>query len=275
MIIYNRFYHELSSVGADEVRGVVKIFNLTQKDSFNYNHPLCVLYTIAAGAFLGKIGSSAKKNRGVIGGGSKKKVSNGWSKKGKGNSPGTWSGAWSGPKGGCGSGRVSDTVMPRTLDMREREIANNKNDFQRFQFQFQYIENETLRARFVKCKKYFQDKGIPDGERLIFHGTKPENIDSIIENGLLLSKCVKMAYGQGIYFSEFPEVARKYGDVLVVSRVMLGRPYRGQVKEIPEGFNCKIVERSKGQNAGIILVDQEEQILPTFIVKGNCLKDLM
>ena len=65
------------------------------------------------------------------------------------------------------------------------------------------------------------------------------------------------------------------GDVLVVSRVMLGRPYRGQVKEIPEGFNCKIVERSKGQNAGIILVDQEEQILPTFIVKGNSLKYLM
>ena len=86
-----------------------------------------------------------------------------------------------------------------------------------------------------------------------------------------------MAYGSGLYFSEFPKFALKYGDgaTLVVCRVMLGRPYRDQRKGIPDGFNSKIVEKRKGQNVGIILVDKEEQILPAFIIKGVNLKGLI
>ena len=256
------------SVVADEDRGAVKIFNLAEKDSFNYNHPLDVLYTIAAGAFLGKKRiRPAKKNNGVVDGGSKKKVVDGGSKKGvvvgvnkKGSG-----------KGMSGSGMVNNMVMPRTLDMRERKVTNNQS------IQFQYIENETLRKRFINCKKYFQDQGLPDGERLIFHGTKAKNIDSIIENGMLLSMCRKMAFGYGIYFSEFPQIALKYGAAVVVCRVMLGRPYRDQEKGIPDGFNSKIlVENRWDQNVGyIIVVDKEEQILPAFIIKGENLMDLI
>ena len=84
-----------------------------------------------------------------------------------------------------------------------------------------------------------------------------------------------MAYGYGIYLSEFPQFALKYGTVLVVCRVMLGRPYRDKKKGIPEGFNSKIVEERKGQNGRIILVDKEEQILPAFIIKGVNLKGLI
>ena len=133
----------------------------------------------------------------------------------------------------------------------------------------QYIENETLRSRFINWKKYFQANGVPDGERLIFHGTKPENIDSIIENGLLLSKCRRKSYGHGIYFSEFPEVALRYGPSLVVCRVMPGRQYRRKENGIPEGYNSKIVKKRSGKNVGFIIVDKEDPILPVFIINNG------
>lgn len=262
-----------SSVVADEDRGTVKIFNLTPKDSFNYNHPLDVLYTIVAGAFLGNIRRPANTNKGGDGGSKKEAVDGG-------RGSGTWSGTWSGTKckGGSGSGRLNDMVMPRTLplDMREMKVTNDQRGFE--SVQFQYIENETLRRRFINCQKYFQDKGVPDGERLVFHGTKAENIDSIIENGLLLSMGRIMVHGYGLYFSQFPEIALKYGDgvAMVVCRVMMGRPYRGKEKGIPDGFNSKIVEEKRfGQDGRIILVDKEEQILPAFIIKGVNLKGLI
>ena len=64
-----------------------------------------------------------------------------------------------------------------------------------------YIENEKLREAFESCKSRFLAEGIPNGERLVFHGTSAD-IKSIVKQNLLLSRCTRFAHGHGIYFSE-------------------------------------------------------------------------
>ena len=222
-------------VVADDSRGSVKIFNLTPKNIFTFSHPLDSLFATLAGDFLRNTRIPAqKKTEESVGGGSKK-------------------------------ARGSNTVGTRILDMSLNMSLDRTG--------IQYVENEALRSRFLYWKKYFQAKGIPDGERLVFHGTKAANIDSIIENGLLLSMCRRQSYGPGLYFSDIPQVALSYGPALVVCRVMLGRPYRGREKKerIPDGFNSKIVEKQH-----FIIVGREEQILPAFIIReGASFKDLI
>jgi len=129
-----------------------------------------------------------------------------------------------------------------------------------------YIENENLRGRFNSCKSYFLSRGIPNGERLAFHGTSA-NLDSIIKDNLQLSRCKRFAFGKGIYFSEFPETSQIYGKHLLLFRVMLGNPYHGHELTIPEQFQSKIVRPNQEGKASMIIIDKEEQILPAFIIE--------
>ena len=121
----------------------------------------------------------------------------------------------------------------------------------------------------MDCKKRFQAKGIPDGERLVFHGTKRTNLDSIMEQGLLLSKCKRKLHGHGIYLSEFPDVSQVYGHSLLLVRVMLGRPYQGSELKVPEGFHSKLIHQNSEGNCKMILIENEEQILPAFHIQVN------
>ena len=129
-----------------------------------------------------------------------------------------------------------------------------------------YIENESLRCRFNSCKSYFLSRGIPNGERLVFHGTSA-NIDSIIKNNLKLSHCKRFAHGYGIYFSEFPSISQGYGMHLLLCRVMLGNPYQDSGHKIPEKFQSKIVRPNEVGKANMIVIHNEDQILPAFIVE--------
>jgi hypothetical protein len=129
-----------------------------------------------------------------------------------------------------------------------------------------YIENEDLRGRFNSCKSYFLSRGIPNGERLAFHGTSA-NLDSIIKNNLQLSHGKRFAHGKGIYFSEFPTTCSLYGKHLLLFRVMLGNPYDGHEHTIPEQFQSKIVRPNEEGKANMIIIDKEEQILPAFIIE--------
>ena len=129
-----------------------------------------------------------------------------------------------------------------------------------------YVENEILRERFMNCKKEFQAKGIPADDRLVFHGTNA-SLDSINEEGFLLSKCKRFAHGYGIYFSEFPDVSKVYGGNLLLVRVMLGRPYQGKEHKIPEGFDSKIYNSDVDGNSHMVIIEKEEQILPAFHIQ--------
>ena len=114
----------------------------------------------------------------------------------------------------------------------------------------------------------FQTKGIPVEERLVFHGTNAD-LSSIMEQGLLLSKCKRFANGYGIYFSEFPDISKVYGKNLLLVRVMLGKPYTGDLHKIPEDFNSKLYRPNADGNCNMIIIENEEQILPAFNIKVN------
>ena len=113
----------------------------------------------------------------------------------------------------------------------------------------EYIENDFTTQRFEECKSRF--KGFKEGERevLLFHGTDSTNIESIFNNNfdlgmapanrpkVWLVECPRgwqiqslslqaMAFGRGIYMSEYPAVCLGYGNVLVLCRVLLGRVVR-------------------------------------------------
>ena len=103
-------------------------------------------------------------------------------------------------------------------------------------------------------------------ERLVFHGTNA-NLDSIMDQGLLLSKSKRFAHGFGIYFSEFPDISKVYGKNLLLVRVMLGQPYQGNEHKIPDEFNSKLYRPDSEGNCGMIIIENEEQILPAFNIK--------
>lgn len=211
----------------DEIRGIVKIYNLKPKNDVNYSDPLDILYMSAEGTFLRMLRKAADAYGNVV------------------QVP-----------------RQPGLLVPgtqqynRTVDMRS---ITNRNGIE----SIQYIENETLKERFMDCKKIFQTKGIPVEERLVFHGTNA-NLDSIMDQGFLLSKCKRFAHGYGIYFSEFPDISKVYGKNLLLVRVMLGRAYQGTEHKIPEEFNSKLVRPDTEGNCGMIIIENEEQILPAF-----------
>ena len=215
---------------ADEIRGNVKIFNMKAKNDMNYSNPLDILYSTAESIFLRMMKKSQEKYGNII--------------------------------NVAPQGHHQGVPVQRTLNM-ETMIKRNAISC------IQYIENETLRERFMNCKKRFQAQGIDDKERLVFHGTNTKNLDSIMEYGLLLSKCKRFARGYGIYFSEFPEVSKYYGANLLLVRVMLGRQYQGTQHKIPDGFDSKLVEPNSDGNCWGIIVENEEQILPAFNIKVN------
>jgi len=129
----------------------------------------------------------------------------------------------------------------------------------------EYVENESIRAIFMEKKSKFLANKIPHNERLVFHGTKEGNIDSILMENLRLDKCRNFAHGKGVYFSEFPDISLGYGPGLLLCRAMLGRTYTGS--GMPDGWDSKLVspdDQGKGQ---MVVVPNTEQILPAFIIR--------
>ena len=87
-----------------------------------------------------------------------------------------------------------------------------------------------------------------------------------MDQGLLLSKCKRFAHGYGIYFSEFPDISKVYGKNLLLVRVMLGKAYQGNEHKIPGDFNSKLYQPNSDGNCSMIIIENEEQILPAFII---------
>ena len=219
------------SASADEIRATVKIFKMVPKNDVNYSDPLDILYSMAESTFLRML---------------------------------RWSASFYGNTVTIPQSPTASLIgaAPTVLQMNAITNRNAINCIN-------YIENETLKERFMDCKKRFQAKGIPDGERLVFHGTKRTNLDSIMEQGLLLSKCKRKLHGHGIYLSEFPDVSQVYGHSLLLVRVMLGRPYQGSELKVPEGFHSKLIHQNSEGNCKMILIENEEQILPAFHIQVN------
>jgi len=130
-----------------------------------------------------------------------------------------------------------------------------------------YIEAESLRARFQACKSSFVSRGIPDTERLVFHGTNAD-LDSIIEHNFRLDLCKRSAHGKGFYFSEFLHICKNYGQKILLCRVIVGNSYEGSENQIPPQYQSKVVQIDHDGKAKMIIIDNADQILPAFIIEG-------
>ena len=133
-----------------------------------------------------------------------------------------------------------------------------------------YYENDDLTLRFYLCKEDFERCSIPTEELLLCHGTEPENVQPIMEEGFLLSMCKRFVHGFGIYFADEAERSKCHGgrNSLLLCRVLTGTPYISNVQgeNIPDGFHSKIVSQYTENCVKSIIINKEYQILPAFEV---------
>ena len=94
-------------------------------------------------------------------------------------------------------------------------LINNVTAAQSYLFYFRLVQE------FLRTKARFRESNINAEELYMFHGTKENNINLILEENFRLDKAVGQVYGAGIYFSEFPSVSCSYG-TLILCRVLPG-----------------------------------------------------
>ena len=117
------------------------------------------------------------------------------------------------------------------------------------------VVNKVLQQKFEDKKEELSNQGYGDC-LLLFHGTPQQNIQPILRNNFDLSiKTNGRAYGDGVYFSECPEVSLGYSrdqKSLILCKVL-------------PGTNCKEVKRGD-KRCWAIVVPDVNQILPRYII---------
>ena len=93
---------------------------------------------------------------------------------------------------------------------------------------YSYEMYDTYRNHFLENSREFKEK-------LLFHGTSKENINSILQNGLTLTNNVKhgKVHGNGVYFTDDIDFAMKYPKTLVKDRCVV--VFKVAVNNIIEG----------------------------------------
>jgi hypothetical protein len=75
-----------------------------------------------------------------------------------------------------------------------------------------YIKENTNEALIERYKEY-QDQNIGCTEYTLFHGTRPENIQNIVESGFISDYNKRSALGFGTYFAKLANYSKAYMDV--------------------------------------------------------------
>ncbi len=118
-------------------------------------------------------------------------------------------------------------LTPRGTFTQDMDIKNIES--------IDYVWNERLEQKFeMKRMRLLQD-GHPAEEMLLFHGTRAQNVQSIIRNNFDTALSRRQAYGPGIYFSEVPAMSFGYGEALILCRVLTGRVQKG--RKVPAQFD--------------------------------------
>ena len=91
-----------------------------------------------------------------------------------------------------------------------------------------YIYNPEILDSFEATKERFELENIPTDEKRLFHGTHQNCTISIISGNFdveaaPIGRSKAMAYGRGIYFSDFPSFSYQYGTTLLMCRVLPGK----------------------------------------------------
>ena len=136
------------------------------------------------------------------------------------------------------------------------------------------VMDRVLKTRFEAAKQQFKRLGIPNKEILAYHGTDKRNIGSILRNNLRVKYARRQRYGKGNYFSEFPAISLKYGDGLLLCRILPGKEYIDNSNcDIPQGYNSKkVLLRQPSETEAVdasgemIIIENSDQILPFFVI---------
>jgi len=146
-----------------------------------------------------------------------------------------------------------------------RMMSNGKN----YEIKsIEIVKNDKLEKKFNAKKQEFKELGIDDKPLLIFHGTPVKNIEAILRHNFDLSKVSNgRKFGDGVYFSEKPEVSVRYTRdwkpnlSLILCLVLKGT----NSKEVTSsGTSVDTEEMSKG--AWAIVVPDTDQILPKYVI---------
>ena len=145
-----------------------------------------------------------------------------------------------------------------------------------------FIVHPKLIKEYDVQKENFQNEKIDINEKLLFHGTHATNVNKILADNFKLdvdpvSRKKLNMYGQGIYFSDFPAQSLKYGEALLLCKVLLGKEEVIQLGCKPttneeyfqKNYNSrKMVDRidRKDVPAKIYMVPKSHQILPCYII---------
>jgi len=135
-------------------------------------------------------------------------------------------------------------------------LRMNANTNQNYEIKsIDIVINKVLQQKFEDKKEELSNQGYGDC-LLLFHGTPQQNIQPILRNNFDLSiKTNGRAYGDGVYFSECPEVSLGYSrdqKSLILCKVLPGN-------------NCKEVKRGD-KRCWAIVVPDVNQILPRYII---------
>lgn len=116
------------------------------------------------------------------------------------------------------------------------------------------IINPALHKRYQKHKERLQRRGQPVIESYTFHGTTKEGVDAIAKEGFRLNRSAyKLTLGPGIYSSESPDMASRYGGnskLLLLNRIC----------------PCSRSQRLGNGSNHQIVVHTPDQILPMYIL---------
>jgi len=130
------------------------------------------------------------------------------------------------------------------------------------------VTNEKLEKKFNSKKQEFKELGIDDKPMLIFHGTPVKNIEAILRHNFDLNKVSNgRKFGDGVYFSEKPEVSVRYtNDWKAMSSLILCLVLKGtNSKEVTNSGNSVNTEET-GKPAWAIIVPDVDQILPKYVI---------
>ena len=124
------------------------------------------------------------------------------------------------------------------------------------------VNNRDLETKFEKKKKELAINGGDEGCLLLFHGTPQKNIELILKNNFDLSiRTNGRAYGDGVYFSECPEVSLGYSrdqKTLILCKVLMNSNCK-EVKDAPTA-------RKGDTRCWAVVVPDVNQILPKYVI---------
>lgn len=162
----------------------------------------------------------------------------------------------------------------RTAESQFRRMLESSDNRKSKITQIDYYVSPSLEKAFNETKRKYDGMYPAHETRLVFHGTRGESIDPIMENGFKLEKVGSATdpgwYGHGIYFSEKTAYSQNYdraGGRLLLCQLLLGKPYFLQDDQRMDGQACKPGYTSHVVNDGdeIVMFDMAA-ILPTYVV---------